>query len=103
MDSFLRRVYFSVAGVLIILWLGMFSWAVKAMKPDLMAFISAPPGGSPPAAETPISLPRVPGFQFVLYRSKPGDTFQSLAAKFNLLETTLRSLNQFNRAGIGRP
>jgi murein DD-endopeptidase MepM/ murein hydrolase activator NlpD len=96
MDSFLRRVYFSVVGVLIILWVGMFSWAVMAMKPDFLAFISGPAPRPQQGLEENIPLFRVPGIQFSFYRPVSGETFFSIAGKLNLLETTLRSLNQAN-------
>lgn len=96
MDPFLRRVYFSVAGVLIILWAGMFSWAVMAMKSDFLAFISAPAPIHREILENSIPLVHVPGVRFSLYQTASGETFYGIAAKFNLLETTLRSLNQSN-------
>jgi len=78
-----------------ILWAGMFAWAITAMKPEILSVVSAP---APPKVllEEPLSTLHVPGIQFRVYRTTAGDTYNSLAQKFNLLETTLRSLNQSN-------
>ena len=94
MDSSLRRVYFSIAVVLILLWAGMFAWAITTLKPEILSAVSAP-APSKNSLELFPSL-HIPGIQFSVYHTLPGDTFVGLAQRFNLLETTLRSLNQFN-------
>src|SRR5579872_1592500 len=96
MDPYLRRVYLSVAVVLFFLWMGMLVWAVKAMKPGFLSFVSAPLPHSNKIPEEFASEPHVPGIQFSLYHTLSGDTFLSVSQKYNLLETTLRSLNQAN-------
>lgn len=92
----MRRVYLSVAGVLFILWLGMFSWVVKAMKPEFLSLVSAPPPSHPMIPEEFTTLVHAPGIHFSIYHTLPGDTFLSVAQKYGLMETTLRSLNQAN-------
>jgi LysM repeat protein len=93
MDPYLRRVYFSVAGVLIFLWLAMFAWVVKSSLPQALSFASAPLSesgeGFTPALKSP-------GIQITIYHPISGDTFSSLALKFSLSEAALRSLNQCN-------
>jgi murein DD-endopeptidase MepM/ murein hydrolase activator NlpD len=96
MDSSLRRVYLSVAGVLFLLWMGMFAWAVKAMKPEFLSFVSAPSPFHPRTLQEFTPLFHVPGIHFSIYHTFPGDTFLNVAQKYNLSETTLRSLNQAN-------
>ena len=46
---------------------------------------------------------QAPGIGLTVVRSQPGDTFSSLAQKFNLLPTTLRSLNQSNDNSEPKP
>ncbi len=103
MDPFLRRVYLFVAGLLVILWVGMCVWAFKAVKPGLFSFASAP--SPPPVAISQDLDPllKVPGFQFAIYHTKAGDRFLGLSTKFKLLETTLRSLNQANDGSEPEP
>lgn len=88
----MRRVYFSVASLLFVLLMGMLVLAVKFVKPDILSFVSAPLPPLPRA--TPLLT--IPGIHFSIYQVLQGDTFFSLAQKFNLQEETLRSLNQAN-------
>lgn len=96
MDPFVRKVYLSVMAVLAVLWFGMLTLAVHAMKPAMLSLTSAP------APLVPESLPdlsaglEVSGIDFSSYHAAPGDTFLSLSRKFHLSEETLRSLNQAN-------
>lgn len=100
MDSYLRRVYITVAGLLFILWLGMLGWAVQTSMPRLLSVFSAP---SPPSPRDFMPVLQAPGIGLTVVRSQPGDTFSSLAQKFNLLPTTLRSLNQSNDNSEPKP
>lgn len=102
MDPFLRRVYISVAGLLVIIWAGMCIWALQAVKPGLFSFASAP---APPsvAPQDLAPLINIPGFQFTVYHSKTGDSYSGLAIRLKLLETTLRSLNQANDGSEPEP
>jgi murein DD-endopeptidase MepM/ murein hydrolase activator NlpD len=93
MDPYLRRVYFSVAGVLIILWIGMFVRVIVTSMPQFLSFVSSP---LPQSAQGTLPAVRAPGIRLTLYHPNAGDSFSSLALKFNLAETTLRSLNQAN-------
>jgi murein DD-endopeptidase MepM/ murein hydrolase activator NlpD len=96
MDSFVRKVYLSVVASLVALWFGMIVFAVHAMKPEMLSFVSAP---SPSISEnlsdrlTGLEVSRI---HFSTYHAAPGDTFSSLSQKFHLSEETLRSLNQAN-------
>ena len=89
----MRRVYFSVAGILIALWLGMFFWLLKTSLPMVLSAVSAP---VPLSFKGYVPVIRAPGIQISIYHPDSGDTFSSLSRKFNLSETTLRSLNQKN-------
>jgi murein DD-endopeptidase MepM/ murein hydrolase activator NlpD len=96
MDLFLRRVYFAVAAVLIILWIVMFAWVVGIIKPDVIPWVSPP---IPKSSENFLGISnhlRVPGITFSTYSTSPGETFASLSRKLGILESTLRSLNQAN-------
>jgi len=98
MDSLSRRVYFSVATVLVFLWLGMVAWILGEMTPRVS--VAPPPsseGDSPGSRASFLSL-NIPGIQFSTYRSAPGDTYSGLGLKFHLSERALRGLN---RAGAG--
>jgi murein DD-endopeptidase MepM/ murein hydrolase activator NlpD len=96
MDPFLRRVYFTVAGVLIVLWSAMALLAFKGWMPTLAERLKAPP--SSPAASLQDFTPflKTPGIQYSLYHPQIGETYSAISKRFNLLETTLRSLNQAN-------
>jgi murein DD-endopeptidase MepM/ murein hydrolase activator NlpD len=96
MDPFVRRVYLSVVGLLTVLWIGMLVLAVQAMQPEVLSAVSAPVPS--PAANLQDFTPfiQIPGIHFSLYHTTPGETFLSVARKFDLSETTLRSLNQAN-------
>jgi len=96
MNPYLRRVYFTVVGVLLFLWVGMFIWAVHSIKPALLSFAGAPSPIPDDKAQDLTPLLHVPGFRFSIYHAVHGDTFSSVAKKFDLLEPTLRSLNQAN-------
>jgi murein DD-endopeptidase MepM/ murein hydrolase activator NlpD len=96
MDSNLRRVYLSVAIVLFLLWAGMLAWVLKDMKPGIISFISAPTPLNKNNSREFSPLFQVPGISFSTYHTLSCETFSSLSKKFNLLETTLRSLNQDN-------
>jgi murein DD-endopeptidase MepM/ murein hydrolase activator NlpD len=96
MDPYLRRVYVSVVIILFVLWMGMLAWVVKVVKPGFLSFISAPIPQNNQNLEGVIPLLHVPGMCFSIYRTLSNETFLSLSQKYNLLETTLRSLNQAN-------
>jgi murein DD-endopeptidase MepM/ murein hydrolase activator NlpD len=66
--------------------------AIKFIKPQILSSVSAPLPHLPRATQ----LLNIPGIHFFIYRVMQGDTFSSLAQKFNLQEETLRSLNQAN-------
>jgi murein DD-endopeptidase MepM/ murein hydrolase activator NlpD len=96
MDPYVRRVYLSVAGFLVLLWVGMFFRVIQVFKPNLLSIISAPsvPRTNPSQDLSPII--HIPEIHFSVYHTIKGDTFSIVAQKFNLLESTLRSLNQAN-------
>lgn len=96
MDSFVKRVYLSVMGALVILWLGMFAWVVQAMKPEMLSFTSAPPAPAVENLEDISPFLKSPGIHFSVYHTVSGDNFSTLSQKFHLSEETLRSLNQAN-------
>jgi murein DD-endopeptidase MepM/ murein hydrolase activator NlpD len=96
MDPFLRRVYISVGGILFILWVGMSAWVVKAMKPEILSFITAPAPKNLLTLKDFTPMLQIPGIRFSGYRTVSGDTFVSMARGFHLQEETLRSLNQAN-------
>jgi murein DD-endopeptidase MepM/ murein hydrolase activator NlpD len=103
MDPFLRRVYSSVAALLVLLWLAMLAWAFWSMKDQWLSNLQAPAPPQAPVAvrdsgnrEDFTRILHVPGLEFSAYQAVQGDTFQSLARKFGLTEETLRSLNQAN-------
>jgi len=103
MEPFLRRVYLSVAGLLVLLWAGMFVGVVLKVRPALFSFATAPAPLPTVQPEDLGTLMSVPGFRFSLYHSQAGDRFSGLSTKFNLLETTLRSLNQANDGSEPEP
>ena len=103
MDLNLRRVYISVAIVLFVLWGGMLAWVLKAMKPGILSFVSAPIPQSQKKLEEFTPSFQIPGISFSHYHTLSGDTFLGLSRKFNLLETTLRSLNQANDSSQPEP
>lgn len=92
----LRRTYVSVALFLGVLWVSMVLWALWVFSPKFLQFFSAPRSQTAFSQLEPASAVTVPGFQFFLYHTAPGDTFFFLAQKFKLSEETLRSLNEFN-------
>jgi murein DD-endopeptidase MepM/ murein hydrolase activator NlpD len=96
MDPSLRRVYVSVGGILLILWIGMSAWVVKAMKPDFLSFVTAPSPNTSLTLKDFTPMLQIPGIRFSVYQTVSGDTFLSMARKFRLQEETLRSLNQAN-------
>ena len=96
MDSNLRRVYLTVAIVLFVLWTGMLAWVLKALKPGIISFVSAPSPQIRNKIEGFTPSIRVPGINFSFYHTLPNENFLRLSKKYNLLETTLRSLNQAN-------
>jgi murein DD-endopeptidase MepM/ murein hydrolase activator NlpD len=95
MDPFLRRVYFSVAGLLFVLWCGMLLVLCRAWIPGILEKMS-PPSASATHLQDFTPFLQIPGIQFSLYHPTREETFSSIARKFNLLETSLRSLNQAN-------
>jgi murein DD-endopeptidase MepM/ murein hydrolase activator NlpD len=96
MDPSLRRVYVSVGGILLILWIGMSAWVVKAMKPDFLSCVTAPSPKTSLTLKDFTPMLQIPGIRFSVYQTVSGDTFLSMARKFRLQEETLRSLNQAN-------
>src|ERR1035438_8464959 len=95
MDPFARRVFFSVSGILVVLLAGMLTLVWKQLNPAMVSMVSAPPPQTSNLQDfTPFI--QIPGIHFSIYHTSAGETFQALAPKFNLLETTLRSLNQAN-------
>lgn len=96
MDPFLRRVYFTVAGTLIVLWAIMAILALKGWAPRLAERLSAPATFSSGSLQDFTPFLKTPGIQYSLYHPQAGETYASISKKFNLLETTLRSLNQAN-------
>ena len=96
MDPFLRRVYFTVAGVLVVLWGAMALLVLKGWMPGLAERLKAPAVGSPTSLQDFTPFLKTPGIQYSLYHPQVGETYSTIAKKFDLLETTLRSLNQAN-------
>ena len=92
MDTYLRRVYVSVASLLFVLWLCLLFLAIQFLRPEFHSFISAPI----PTAALDEKFLSIPGIRFSSYQVIQGDTFFDLSKKFNLQEHTLRSLNQAN-------
>jgi murein DD-endopeptidase MepM/ murein hydrolase activator NlpD len=85
-----------ITAVLLILWLGMFFWLLYLAVPSLKDFV---PTASPALTiSEPGGVPEthVPGLKLSLYLPLTGDTYLSIASKFGLTETTLRSINQAN-------
>ncbi len=75
MDSFVRRIYFSVVGLLAVLLLAMVFLVVRAMKPEILSAVSAP-ALQPNKRIFKISRPffKSPGFIFPFitrFRVKP--------------------------------
>jgi murein DD-endopeptidase MepM/ murein hydrolase activator NlpD len=99
----LRRIYGSVAFVLLALWLGMVIWAAWFFSPKLIAFVSAPRVDVSGQRLEPAPGVTVPGVQFFIYHTVLGDTFSDLAKKFSLSEETLRSLNDVNNGSEPHP
>jgi murein DD-endopeptidase MepM/ murein hydrolase activator NlpD len=96
MDPFLRRVYFTVAGTLTVLWAIMALLALKGWAPRLAERLTAPATVSSGSLQDFTPFLKTPGIQYSLYHPQAGETYASISKKFNLLETTLRSLNQAN-------
>jgi murein DD-endopeptidase MepM/ murein hydrolase activator NlpD len=74
----------------------MFAWAVHAMKPEMMSFVSAPAPLDVKSVGDLKPLLEAPGIQFSVYHTVAGDNFLTLSQKFHLSEEALRSLNQVN-------
>jgi murein DD-endopeptidase MepM/ murein hydrolase activator NlpD len=68
----------------------------RTMKPEILSAVSAP--APPERANLQDFTPffQIPGISFSLYHPVSGETYLSVAQKYNLLEATLRSLNQAN-------
>jgi murein DD-endopeptidase MepM/ murein hydrolase activator NlpD len=96
MDPYLRRIYLSVVIALVVLWVGMVLWAIRPIKVSSFSFASQPKIQSSKDLQDLSPLLQVPGIRFSIYHTADKDTFASVSHKFNLLETTLRSLNQAN-------
>ncbi len=99
----LRRTYFSVALFLGVLWFSMVLWAVWIFSPKFLQLFSAPRSRTVFSQLEAAPGVTVPGFEFFLYHTVPGDTFFFLAQKFKLSEETLRSLNEFNNENEPKP
>jgi LysM repeat protein len=100
-DPYLRRIYLSIAVLLSILFLGMLFLAFQALEPAIFSLLSSQPRVSSLEDFTP--LLQVPDIQFTVYDTKPGDTYESIAAVFHRQVETLRSLNQANDFSEPRP
>ena len=104
MMDFWRRAIWVVASILLVLWLLMAGWVFRQSFPGLFS-----PGALPAAraALTPSGdwapLFNIPGFQFQVYQASDRETYASIASKFKLAETTLRSLNQANDNSQPKP
>jgi murein DD-endopeptidase MepM/ murein hydrolase activator NlpD len=96
MDSFVRRIYFSVVSVLAILLAVMAFLVFRTMKPDILSVVSAPAPPERVKLQDFTPFFQIPGISFSLYHPVSGETYLSVAQKYNILETTLRSLNQAN-------
>ncbi|HVZ79669.1 MAG TPA: M23 family metallopeptidase [bacterium] len=96
MDPFLRRVYLTVAGVLVVLWSAMALLTFDRWAPSLAERLRAPAASPASSLQDFTPFLKTPGIRYSLYHPQSGETFATLAKKFDLLETTLRSLNQAN-------
>lgn len=96
MDFFVRRIYFSVASILAVLLVAMAFMVVRTMKPTILSAISAPVPSPQTNLQDFTPFFQIPGIHFSIYYPVLGETYLSVAQKNNLLETTLRSLNQAN-------
>ncbi len=96
MDSFVRRIFFLIVGISSILLVGMIFLVVRAMKPEIISIVSAPATSRPTNLQDFTPFFQIPGVHFSIYHPVSGETYLSMAKKFDLLETTLRSLNQAN-------
>ncbi len=96
MDPFVRRVYLSVATVLILIWLGLLGWFVYQYQPAFMSYLVSSPAKVTDTLLDFTPFLNVPGVKFSIYHTVPGDTFNGLAARFHVSEAALRSLNQAN-------
>lgn len=74
----------------------MIIWAFQSLKSKFISTASTQSSISYQPIQDFTSILHVPGFQFSIYHSIEGDSFLSIARKFNLSEETLRSLNQAN-------
>lgn len=72
----------------------MIAWVVWAYQPRFLSFISPPPP-RPQTANSGI-FTGVSGVGFSVYQVQAGDTYGTLAKKFTLSESTLRSANSAN-------
>ena len=69
---------------------------VRTMKPSILSAISAPVLSRQTNLQDFTPFFQIPGIHFSIYHPTLGESYLSVARKFNLLETTLRSLNQAN-------
>jgi murein DD-endopeptidase MepM/ murein hydrolase activator NlpD len=92
-------VFAIISAVLFFLWLGMLFWTVYEGSPKLKELLTASPPPLPVSFEE-IPHSHAPGLNFAIYHPVAGDTFQTIASRMGLMETTLRSLNQANDGRI---
>lgn len=74
----------------------MLFWLAYMESPGLKDLVSPSPEIYSPSFPGEIPLTGVQGLKFILYHPVAGDTFLSIASKFGLSETALRSINQAN-------
>ncbi len=80
----------------------MFFLVARAMKPEILSAVSAPPPSQQTNLEDFTPFFQIPGIRFFIYHPILGDTYLSISRKYHLLETTLRSLNQANDNSLPR-
>jgi murein DD-endopeptidase MepM/ murein hydrolase activator NlpD len=96
MDLFVRRIYFFVVGILVVLLVAMVFLVIRVMKPEILSVVSAPPTFEQTNLQDFTPFFQIPDIHVSIYHPVSGETYLSVAQKYNLLETTLRSLNQAN-------
>lgn len=96
MEIYIRRVYASLVGVLFVLWLGMLAWVVLERTSGSLPAEKSTSLFSLESGNNLKNFTNVSGIRFSTYFAMDGDTFLKIANRFNLSESTLRSLNQAN-------
>jgi len=96
MDLYFRRVYFTLAVFLVILWFLLVAWVSGLLFPGIFSFISIPSPKSPRNQHEFAHKFHVPGITFSIYHPLAGENFAVISMKLKISEKTLRTLNQAN-------